>query len=55
MFFFCRKYKVSSAAFVCRQNIEIFLRGCKALGVAEKDLFETRDLYDRQRYESVLS
>jgi len=50
----CKKYKSSSVAFVCRQNIEIFLKGCKSLGVQQNDLFETRDLYDGQRPESVL-
>ena len=49
----CKKYKKSGVAFVCRQNIEIFLKGCKDLGVQQNDLFETRDLYDGQRPESV--
>lgn len=50
----CKKYKSSSVAFVCRQNIEIFIKGAKALGVAQNDCFETRDLYDGQRPDSVI-
>ena len=50
----CKKFKASKAAFVCRNNIEIYIQGCKSLGMAQTDIFETRDLYDNQRPWSVL-
>jgi len=50
----CKKFKQSQAAFVCRNNISIYLAGCKTLGMAEMDLFETRDLFDNQRPWAVL-
>jgi len=51
----CQKYKPSSVAFVCRTNIEIYLGGCKKLGVPETDRFESRDLYDKQRLDAVVA
>ena len=50
----CKKFKASKAAFVCRNNIEIYLQGCKSLGMAQTDIFETRDLFDNQRPWAVL-
>jgi hypothetical protein len=50
----CSKYKSSSVAFVCRQNIEIYLNGCEKLGVPKTDRFESRDLFDAQRPKAVV-
>jgi len=50
----CSKYKPSSVAFVCRQNIEIYLNGCEKLGVPKTDRFESRDLFDGQRPKAVV-
>jgi len=50
----CSKYKPSGVAFVCRQNIEIYLNGCEKLGVPKTDRFESRDLFDGQRPKAVL-
>ena len=47
----CSKYKPSQIPFVARNNIEIFIKGARQLGVPETDIFETSDLYDKQRYE----
>lgn len=50
----CKKFKPSKQAFVARSNIQIFLQGCKKIGIPETDLFETRDLYDGQRLSAVV-
>eukprot|EP00483_Globobulimina_turgida_P001276 UN01278 len=51
----CKKFKQSKAAFVARNNISIYLAGCKSLGMTQMDLFETRDLYDLQAPHAVLN
>jgi hypothetical protein len=50
----CKKFKASKMVFVQRSNIQIYIQGCKKLGVPETDTFETRDLYDRQRLSAVV-
>jgi len=50
----CKKFKESKIAFVCRQNIEIYLIGCEQLGLKSTDRFESRDLYDGQRPKAVI-
>eukprot|EP01084_Bolivina_argentea_P248526 415741_1 len=50
----CSKYKKSKIPFVCRNNIEIFIKGARKLGIPATDMFETRDLYDAQRLSAVL-
>jgi len=50
----CSKYKASKVAFVCRQNIEIYLNGCEKIGVPSTDRFESRDLFDGQRPKAVI-
>lgn len=50
----CNKFKKTKIAFVARSNIDIFVKGAKKLGVRETDLFETRDLYDKQRLSAVV-
>jgi len=51
----CKKYKKSTVAFVCRTNIQIYLKGCEKIGVPQTDRFETRDLYDQQRLDAVVN
>ena len=40
----CKKYKRSKVAFICRTNIQIFINGCRKLGVPQTDVFETRGI-----------
>eukprot|EP01084_Bolivina_argentea_P183661 316889_1 len=50
----CKKYKKSKHAFVSRNNIGIFIKGARQLGLPATDVFETRDLYDKQRLSAVV-
>mmetsp|Transcript_43616 Transcript_43616/g.69885 ORF Transcript_43616/g.69885 Transcript_43616/m.69885 type:complete len:188 (-) Transcript_43616:129-692(-) len=50
----CKGFKPSKIAFVARSNIQIYIEGCKKLGVNKLNLFETRDLFDMQRPWTVL-
>ena len=50
----CTKFKKTKVAFVARNNISIFVKGAKKLGVKQSDIFETRDLYDKQRLSAVV-
>ena len=47
-------YKRSKVAFVQRANLDIFIQGCRKLGVDEIDIMDTNDLFERQRLSSVL-
>eukprot|EP00486_Rosalina_sp_Unknown_P000317 CAMPEP_0201566962 /NCGR_PEP_ID=MMETSP0190_2-20130828/7151_1 /ASSEMBLY_ACC=CAM_ASM_000263 /TAXON_ID=37353 /ORGANISM="Rosalina sp." /LENGTH=355 /DNA_ID=CAMNT_0047986365 /DNA_START=88 /DNA_END=1155 /DNA_ORIENTATION=- len=49
-----KKFKKSKIVFVCRTNIQLFIEGCKKLGIPETDCIETRDLYDKQDLASVI-
>merc|ERR1712083_1114379 len=40
--------------FVARTNIQLFIEGCKKLGIPETDCFETRDLFDQQNLFNVV-
>jgi hypothetical protein len=51
----CKKYKKSQIVYVCRTNIQIYLKGCEKIGVPQTDRFETRDLYDQQRLDQVVN
>jgi hypothetical protein len=51
----CKKFKKSNVVYVCRTNIQIYLKGCEKLGVPQTDRFETRDLYDQQRLDMVVN
>lgn len=50
----CKGYKRSKVAFVQRANLDIFIKGCKKLGLSEIDIMDTNDLFERQRLSSVL-
>ena len=50
----CKKFKPSKIAFVARNNIKIYLDGCKELGMTDLDVFETEDLYKTKRLTAVL-
>ena len=50
----CKGYKRSKVAFVQRANLDIFIQGCRKLGVEEIDIMDTNDLFERQRLSSVL-
>jgi hypothetical protein len=49
-----KKFKPSKVVFVARTNIQLFIQGCKKLGVPETDCIETRDLFDQQNLAAVL-
>lgn len=49
-----KKFKKSTIVFVCRTNIQLFIEGCKKLGIPETDCIETRDLYDQQNLNDVV-
>lgn len=49
-----KKFKPSKVVFVARTNIQLFIEGCKKLGIPESDLIETRDLFDQQNLANVL-
>lgn len=50
----CSGYKQSNVAFVQRANLQIFINGCSELGLREIDIFDTNDLYEKQRLAAVL-
>eukprot|EP01084_Bolivina_argentea_P140428 246859_1 len=50
----CKKFKKSQVVFVARTNIQIFIQGCKKLGIPESDCIETRDLFDQQNLNDVV-
>lgn len=50
----CKKYKKSPIAFVSRNNIQIYINGCKKLGLPSTETFETRDLFDGQMLSLVI-
>ncbi len=50
----CEGYKESNVPFVQRQNIQIFISGCRELGLRALDMFDTNDLYEKQRLSTVL-
>merc|ERR1712228_537820 len=50
----CKKFKASKIAFVQRNNIKIYLDGCKKLGMTDLSLFESEDLFESKRLTSVL-
>ncbi len=43
-----RKIETSAMPFKEMENISSFLKGCRTLGIAEHDLFETVDLYEEK-------
>ena len=43
-----RKIETSSMPFKQMENISSFLRACRALGVADFDVFETLDLFEEK-------
>jgi len=49
-----KKFKKSKVVFVARTNIQIFIEGCKKLGIPETDCIETRDLFDQQNLNDVI-
>jgi len=49
-----KKFKKSKIVFVARTNIQLFIEGCKKLGIPETDCFETRDLFDQQNLYNVV-
>merc|ERR1719464_1126011 len=49
-----KKFKKSKIVFVARTNIQLFIEGCKKLGIPETDCFETRDLFDQQNLSNVV-
>merc|ERR1712083_991379 len=49
-----KKFKKSKIVFVARTNIQIFIEGCKKLGIPETDCIETRDLFDQQNLNDVV-
>eukprot|EP01084_Bolivina_argentea_P096110 172784_1 len=49
-----KKFKKSKIVFVCRTNIQLFIEGCKKLGIPETDCIETRDLFDQQNLQDVV-
>eukprot|EP01084_Bolivina_argentea_P183655 316871_1 len=49
-----KKFKKSKVVFVARTNIQIFIEGCKKLGIPETDCIETRDLFDQQNLNDVV-
>jgi len=49
-----KKFKKSKIVFVARTNIQLFIEGCKKLGIPETDCFETRDLFDQQNLANVV-
>lgn len=49
-----KKFKKSKIVFVARTNIQLFIEGCKKLGIPETDCFETRDLFDQQNLQNVV-
>ena len=40
-----KKFKKSKVVFVARTNIQLFIEGCKKLGIPETDCIETRYIY----------
>merc|ERR1719461_745169 len=49
-----KKFKKSKIVFVARTNIQLFIEGCKKLGIPETDCIETRDLFDQQNLNDVV-
>eukprot|EP00485_Elphidium_margaritaceum_P015567 CAMPEP_0202730118 /NCGR_PEP_ID=MMETSP1385-20130828/186480_1 /ASSEMBLY_ACC=CAM_ASM_000861 /TAXON_ID=933848 /ORGANISM="Elphidium margaritaceum" /LENGTH=317 /DNA_ID=CAMNT_0049396391 /DNA_START=1288 /DNA_END=2241 /DNA_ORIENTATION=- len=50
-----KKFKPSKVVFVARANIQLFIEGCKKLGIPETDCIETRDLFDKQNLSAVIT
>ena len=50
----CKKYKPTKVAFVARSNIQIYIQAAKKFGLKGVELFETRDLYDKQALHRVV-
>ena len=48
-----KKFKKSKIVFVCRTNIQLFIEGCKKLGIPETDCIETR--YIQNIYIAILN
>eukprot|EP01083_Nonionella_stella_P182741 658296_1 len=50
----CENYKESTNSHVQRANINIFLNGCRKLGINQINIFDTNDLYEMKRVSAVL-
>ena len=50
-----RRVNESKMPFKQMENISMFLKGCRALGMSEHDLFTTPDLYDGKSVNNVIS
>jgi hypothetical protein len=46
--------KNTKVAFHCRANIQLYIEGCAKIGIPQSERFETRDLFDGQRYDAVV-
>jgi len=49
------KAKPTKAPFVCREQIQNFVRGCKELGMAETDVCSSQDLYEGDNLNNVVN
>jgi len=51
---YVKKIKKSKAPFLCRQNITLYMKACKALGMKETDCFVSQDLFEGANLVSVI-
>merc|ERR1711890_57209 len=49
-----KKISTMKAPFKQRENIEMYLKGCKAYGLSEQDLFQVNDLYEHKNLYMVV-
>lgn len=49
-----KKINTMKAPFKQRENIEMYLKGCKAYGLSEQDLFQVNDLYEHKNLYMVV-
>merc|ERR1712216_937318 len=50
----CARVNTSEKPFQQMENVTAFIRACRQLGVLEKDVFSTVDLYEAKNLQSVL-
>jgi len=49
-----KKINTMNAPFKQRENIEMYLKGCKAYGLSEQDLFQVNDLFENKNLYMVV-
>ena len=49
-----KKINTMKAPFKQRENIEMYLKGCEALGLKSQDLFQVNDLYENKNLYMVV-